>query len=131
MILPASPLSTLRCHPSRDRRQDSRPEWIRFSFSVGLSHPLQCAGLSRRSLSLRGSSAVPLRFQRTVAIQALHPSTGLLLIWIRPLSGSLGRLAVRTDPLFRTEQHLPLAAVGELDECQHRQCTKAGRLRQM
>jgi hypothetical protein len=52
MILPASPLSTLRCHPSRDRRQDSRPEWIRFSFSVGLSHPLQCAGLSRRSLSL-------------------------------------------------------------------------------
>ena len=51
MILPASPLSTLRCHPSRDRRQDSRPEWIRFSFSVGLSHPLQCAGLSRRSPS--------------------------------------------------------------------------------
>ena len=51
MILPASPLSTLRCHPSRDHRQDSRPEWSRFSFSVGLSHPLQCAGLSRRSLS--------------------------------------------------------------------------------
>ena len=51
MIPPASPLSTLRCHPSRDRRQDSRPEWIRFSFSVGLSHPLQCAGLSRRSPS--------------------------------------------------------------------------------
>jgi hypothetical protein len=51
MILPASPLSTLRYDPSRDHRQDSRPEWIRFSFSVGLSHPLQCAGLSRRSLS--------------------------------------------------------------------------------
>jgi hypothetical protein len=51
MILPASPLSTLRYDPSRDHRQDSRPEWSRFSFSVGLSHPLQCAGLSRRSLS--------------------------------------------------------------------------------
>jgi hypothetical protein len=31
------PLSTLRYHPSRDHRQDSRPEWSRFSFSVGLS----------------------------------------------------------------------------------------------
>ena len=51
MIPPASPLSTLRCDPSRNHRQDSRPEWSRFSFSVGLSHPLQCAGLSRRSLS--------------------------------------------------------------------------------
>ncbi len=51
MIPPASPLSTLRYDPSRDHRQDSRPEWSRFSFSVGLSHPLQCAGLSRRSLS--------------------------------------------------------------------------------
>jgi hypothetical protein len=50
MILPASPPSTLRCNPSRNHRQDSRPEWIRFSFSVGLSHPLQCAGLSRRSV---------------------------------------------------------------------------------
>ena len=53
MILPASPLSTLRYDPSRDHRQDSRPEWSRFSFSVGLSHPLQCAGLSRRSLSTK------------------------------------------------------------------------------
>jgi len=52
MIPPASPLSTLRYDPSRDHRQDSRPEWSRFSFSVGLFHPLQCAGLSRRSLSL-------------------------------------------------------------------------------
>ena len=51
MIPPASPLSTLRYVPSRSHRQDSRPEWSRFSFSVGLSHPLQCAGLSRRSLS--------------------------------------------------------------------------------
>jgi hypothetical protein len=51
MIPPASPLSTLRYDPSRDHRQDSRPEWSRFSFSVGLSHPLQCAGLSRRSPS--------------------------------------------------------------------------------
>ena len=51
MIPPASPLSTLRYNPSRDHRQDSRPEWSRFSFSVGLFHPLQCAGLSRRSLS--------------------------------------------------------------------------------
>ena len=53
MIPPASPLSTLRCDPSRNHRQDSRPEWSRFSFSVGLSHPLQCAGLSRRSLSTK------------------------------------------------------------------------------
>src|ERR1700691_614790 len=51
MIPPASPLSTLRYDPSRVHMQDSRPEWSRFSFSVGLSHPLQCAGLSRRSLS--------------------------------------------------------------------------------
>src|SRR5580700_421062 len=51
MIPPASPLSTLRYDPSRVHRQDSRPEWSRFSFSVGFSHPLQCAGLSRRSLS--------------------------------------------------------------------------------
>src|ERR1700677_1807019 len=52
-IPPASPRSTLRNEPSRNHRQDSRPEWSRFSFSVGLSHPLQCAGLSRRSLSLQ------------------------------------------------------------------------------
>src|ERR1700727_1605778 len=51
IIPPASPLSTLRYDPSRDHRQDSRPEWSRFPFSVGLFHPLQCAGLSRRSLS--------------------------------------------------------------------------------
>src|SRR5271163_2124236 len=56
MIPPASPLSTLRYDPSRDHRQDSRPEWSRFSFSVGLLHPLQCAGLSRRSLSLSDRS---------------------------------------------------------------------------
>ena len=36
---------------SRNHRQDSRPEWSRFSFPVGLFHPLQCAGLSRRSLT--------------------------------------------------------------------------------
>ena len=60
IILPASPLSMLRCHPSRDHRQDSRPEWIRFSFSVGLSHPLQCAGLSRRSPSPKNpGGAIP------------------------------------------------------------------------
>jgi hypothetical protein len=53
IIPPANPLSTLRYDPSRNHRQDSRPEWSRFSFSVGLSHPLQCAGLSRRSLSLQ------------------------------------------------------------------------------
>src|SRR6202167_1798441 len=58
MIPPASPLSTLRYDPSRDHRQDSRPEWSRFSFSVGLSHPLQCAGLSRRSLSPKGPRKV-------------------------------------------------------------------------
>jgi hypothetical protein len=57
MIPPASPLSTLRYDPSRDHRQDSRPEWSRFSFSVGLLHPLQCAGLSRRSPSPK--KAVP------------------------------------------------------------------------
>ena len=36
MILPATPPSALRYNPSRDHRQDSRPEWSRFSFSVGL-----------------------------------------------------------------------------------------------
>jgi hypothetical protein len=36
---------------SRRMAQDSRPGWSRFSFPVGLSHPLQHAGLSRRSLS--------------------------------------------------------------------------------
>ena len=35
----------------REITGNSRPEWSRFSFSVGLSDPLQCAGLSRRSLS--------------------------------------------------------------------------------
>ena len=60
MIPPASPLSTLRYDPSRDHRQDSRPEWSRFSFSVGLSHPLQCAGLSRRSLSTKFPFCCPL-----------------------------------------------------------------------
>ena len=60
IILPASPLSTLRYDPSRDHRQDSRPEWSRFSFSVGLLHPLQCAGLSRRSLSRIRSPVVTL-----------------------------------------------------------------------
>jgi hypothetical protein len=34
---------------SRRRLQDSRPRWIRCSFPVGLFHPLQHAGLSRRS----------------------------------------------------------------------------------
>src|SRR5215472_14277021 len=34
---------------SRRRLQDSRPGWIRCSFPVGLFHPLQHAGLSRRS----------------------------------------------------------------------------------
>src|SRR6202041_3027840 len=48
---PPVPLSTLRYDSSRSHRQGSRPEWSRFSFSVGLFHPLQCAGLSRRSLS--------------------------------------------------------------------------------
>jgi hypothetical protein len=37
--------------PHGNHRQDSRPEWSRFSFPVGLFHPLQCAGLSRRSLT--------------------------------------------------------------------------------
>ena len=51
MARPPVPLSTLQLSPSRATVQDSRPEWSRFSFSVGLSHPLQCAGLARRSLS--------------------------------------------------------------------------------
>src|SRR2546425_3138066 len=38
---------------SRSRLQDSRPGWIRCSFPVGLFHPLQHAGLSRRSPSGR------------------------------------------------------------------------------
>src|SRR5271157_2026992 len=39
--------------PAASRRpaQDSRPGWSRCSFPVGLFHPLQYAGLSRRSLS--------------------------------------------------------------------------------
>src|SRR5207248_7932850 len=36
---------------SRSSMQDSEPGWSRFSFPVGLSHPLQYAGLSRRSLT--------------------------------------------------------------------------------
>src|ERR1700678_1106752 len=51
MARPPVPLSTLQLSPSRATVQDSRPEWSRFSFSVGLSHPLQCAGLARRSPS--------------------------------------------------------------------------------
>ena len=42
MFLPASPLSTLRYDPSRDHRQDSRPEWSRFSFS-GRSRDHDCS----------------------------------------------------------------------------------------
>jgi transposase-like protein len=34
---------------SRHHLQDSRPGWIRCSFPVGLFHPLQHAGLSRRT----------------------------------------------------------------------------------
>src|SRR5271157_4841822 len=39
--------------PAASRRptQDSRPGWSRCSFPVGLFHPLQYAGLSRRSLT--------------------------------------------------------------------------------
>src|ERR1039457_5546563 len=39
--------------PAASRRpvQDSRSGWSRFSFPVGLFHPLQHAGLSRRTLS--------------------------------------------------------------------------------
>jgi hypothetical protein len=48
---PPVPLSSLQLSPSRVTAQDSRPRWSRFSFSVGLFHPLQCAGLARRSLS--------------------------------------------------------------------------------
>jgi hypothetical protein len=36
---------------SRPPVQDSGPGWSRFPFPVGLFHPLQYAGLSRRSLS--------------------------------------------------------------------------------
>ena len=42
MIPPASPLSTLRCDPSRNHRQDSRPEWSRFSFPWALASPTMC-----------------------------------------------------------------------------------------
>src|ERR1017187_2074369 len=56
--------------PAASRRpvQDSRSGWSRFSFPVGLFHPLQHAGLSRRTLSptadhrlspLLGTRAVP------------------------------------------------------------------------
>jgi hypothetical protein len=46
MFDPPVRLSTLQLVPSRTPAQDSRPEWSRFSFAVGLSHPLQCAGFS-------------------------------------------------------------------------------------
>src|SRR5580704_10301773 len=62
LCLSTKPLSTLELASSRNPAQDSRPEWSRFSFSVGLFHPLQCAGLSRRSLS--PSSPVPLKSRR-------------------------------------------------------------------
>src|SRR3989442_13408380 len=42
---------------SRSRLQDSRPGWIRCSFPVGLFHPLQHAGLSRRSPACRPSGS--------------------------------------------------------------------------
>src|ERR1017187_4282732 len=45
------PLSTLQRAASRQPAQDSRSGWSRFSFPVGLFHPLQHAGLSRRTLS--------------------------------------------------------------------------------
>ena len=46
---PPVPLSTLRSVISRFPRQDSRSRWSRYSFLVGLFHPLPWAGLSRRS----------------------------------------------------------------------------------
>ncbi len=48
MARPPVPLSTLQLLPSRVTAQDSRPRQSRFSFPVGLLHPLQCAGLARR-----------------------------------------------------------------------------------
>jgi hypothetical protein len=61
--------------PAASRRpvQDSRSGWSRFSFPVGLSHPLQHAGLSRRTLTYdfrRGRSAE--------AIFEAHPPIGSL-----------------------------------------------------
>src|SRR5208283_4062442 len=68
---PGSPFSQLHtlptgasvyASPAASRRpvQDSRSGWNRFSFPVGLFHPLQYAGLSRRSLSPGSSTSTPM-----------------------------------------------------------------------
>ena len=71
---PGSPFSQLHTLPtgasvyaspaaSRRPAQDSRSGWNRFSFPVGLFHPLQYAGLSRRSLSPRPPAPLCGRFE--------------------------------------------------------------------
>jgi len=55
--------------PAASRRptQDSRSGWIRYSFPVGLFHPLQHAGLSRRTLT------TPLGFRQFRSFQMGAP----------------------------------------------------------
>jgi hypothetical protein len=77
MARPPVPLSTLQLSPSRATVQDSRPEWSRFSFSVGLSHPLQCAGLARRSPSPISLSPVLTRSKPTATPAITCPATGI------------------------------------------------------
>jgi len=90
MIPPAGPLSTLRCDPSRNHRQDSRPEWSRFSFSGrALSSPRMCRFVSALSVPFPVSNPHPackvgqMPCQRRVCYGA-GPPIGAFLLWTQP-----------------------------------------------
>jgi hypothetical protein len=72
---------------SRRRLQDSRPGWIRCSFPVGLFHPLQNAGLSRRSpvgrpsgSNRKNSSQVYVQIRRIGGQLYCHSAAIVLLV---------------------------------------------------
>src|ERR1035437_7135951 len=88
--------------PAASRRpvQDPRSGWSRFSFPVGLFHPLQHAGLSRRTLR---PSLHSLRRDGCLFVQPLHWYYGA----VRPLPGVRVRLVVIRLPgpvCFRRNQ---------------------------
>ena len=66
--------ASIYASPATSRRpvQDSRSGWSRFSFPVGLFHPLQHAGLSRRTLSYFNRRELPIteRLESTMAAAA-------------------------------------------------------------
>ena len=70
--------------PTASRRpvQDSRSGWSRFSFPVGLFHPLQHAGLSRRTLSYFFLKAS--RVQRKVLLRESRGSVRMMGLIIQP-----------------------------------------------